>query len=244
MPEFLRLSNRLQGNEFGFPRGTSGEVDETKATVQPPRKNPSVEPQTFLNDFTSRFQGASEGYGALTPFAQYLSGQGALTVSEDDGQKDSKPKSQFSIAPGGAFNLQNLQSGFSVSGDPRNKSVGVSVPVNIGGNKGTIGVEGSLNSFDSSIQTRFAFGGKRQPVIDNSEQQVNAALGINQTYDPDKKVYSGQYTRPEPSARELEEQQTREYRSSGGRDTNSPSTWDSNNSTNQFGFYTRFNNLN
>jgi hypothetical protein len=205
MPEFLRLSNRLQENEFGFPRGTGGEVDETKAADQPPRTNPSVESQTFLNDYKSRFQGASEGYGAFTPFAQYLSGQGALTVSQPIFKgKDEIGKEQFAISPGGGFNLQRMDkdrqpSGFSVTGNPRTKSLGFSVPVG----SGMVELEGSLNNVDPYVKAKFAFGGKKQPVVDTSEQQLNAALGVNQAYDPDKKVYNEPYARPEPSAREL-----------------------------------------
>jgi hypothetical protein len=195
------LFNRSQVNAFGFPVGNNGEVDETRATVQPQARPLVNEPQKFLNDFTSRFQGASGGYGAFSPFVKYLSGQGDLSIGEND-SKD-KPLSQFSIGPGGMFNLQNLQNGFSVSGDPRSKSLSMYVPVNIGGNKGTVGVEGSWNSFDPSIGAKFAFGQGKQPVVDNSEQQLNAALGVNQTYNADKKVYSEPYTSPELSGRAL-----------------------------------------
>jgi hypothetical protein len=190
------LFNPAQRNAFGFPVGNNGEVDETKATVQPQDKPFFLNPVGFKDDFISRFQGASSGYGAVTPLAQYLSGRG-LTLQGDDG------KSQFSIAPGNAFNLQNLKSGFSVTANPVGKSIGVDVPVNIGGNKGIIGVEGSWNSVDPSIRAKFAFGQNKQPVVDNSEQQLNAALGVNQTYDADKKVYSEPYTSPEPSGRAL-----------------------------------------
>lgn len=168
------LFNPLAKNAFGFPVGTNGEADESKATVQPQARPFVNKPQNFLDDFTARFQGASGGYGAFTSFVKYLSGQGELSIDQND-SKD-KPLSRFSIAPGGTFNLQNLQSGFGVTGKPGNKSIGVDIPVNIGGNKGTVGLEGSWNSVDPSIQAKFAFGGEKQSNGSSPEQAVDAAL--------------------------------------------------------------------
>jgi hypothetical protein len=207
------LFNRSQGNAFGFPAGTNGEVDETRAAVQP-KATPFVnKPQNFLDNFTSRFRGASEGYEGFSPILKYLSGQGDLSVSQNDSKDE--PLSRFSIGPGGTFNLQNLQSGFSVSGDPSSKSIGMHVPVNIGGNKGTIGVEGSWNPFDPSIGAKFTFGGDKEPGGFSPEQTVTTALGPEQQTE----------TRSELSAREQADQLISAFRSSGGRDSNSPSTW-------------------
>jgi hypothetical protein len=159
------LFNRSQVNAFGFPTGTNGEVNESQAIVQPQAKPPfRGKPVDFKDDFVSRFTGSSGGYGAITPFAQYLSGQG-LNLKSEDG-------AQFSIAPGGVFNLQNLNSGFSVTAKPAQQSVGVTVPVG----SGTVGLEGSWNSFDPSIEAKFAFGGSKQPVGTSPEQAVNSAL--------------------------------------------------------------------
>jgi hypothetical protein len=207
------LFDRAQGNAFGFPVGTSGEVDETKSTEQPQAKPFVNKPQNFLNDFTSKFQRASNGHEEFSPVLKYLSGQGDLSVGEND--SEDKPLSRVSIAPGGTFNLQNLQSGFSISGNPRSRSVGVHVPVNIGGNKGTIGVEGSWNPSDPSIGAKFAFGGNKETNGFSPEQVVTAVLGPEQQIE----------TRPELSAREQADQYINAFRSSGERDPNSPSTW-------------------
>jgi hypothetical protein len=191
------LFNRTQENAFGFPVGINGEVDETKSTEQPQAKPFVNKPQNFLNGFTSRFQGASGGYSSFTPVVKYLSGQGDLSAGENDSKN--KPLSRVSIGPGGTFTLQNLQSGFSVAAKPSNKSINVTVPV---GN-GRVGLEGSWNNVDPYVEAKFAFGSNKQPVVDNSEQQINAALGVNQTYNADKKVYSEPYKSPEPSGRAL-----------------------------------------
>ena len=61
--------------------------------------------------------------------------------------------------------------------------------------------------------------------INNSEQQLNAALGLNQRYDQDKQIYTEPYTAPELSARDFLNQKIDEYRSSGGRDPSNPSSW-------------------
>jgi hypothetical protein len=108
--------------------------------------------------------------GAAGPFRSlwnYVSGTGALKVGDDTGT--------LSLAPGGSFELRSPQ-GFSVTGNPRDKSIGADVPVNIGGNKGTVGVQGSWNSFDPSIQAKFVFEGNRQLPSSSPEQAVNAAL--------------------------------------------------------------------
>lgn len=217
------LFNPLEKDAFGFPKGTNGEIDETKAAIQPQAKPAHIKEPDFLNKFTSNFQGGTRGYGAFTPFVQYLSGQGPLSITQNDTREklvEDKPLSRFSVSPGGEFNLQNLQSGFSFTGNVRNKSVGADFPVNIGGNKGIVGVEGSLNNVDPYIRAKFAFGQKPQLPIDDSEQKVSSALnviGFNQT-----NMSSGS---PEPSARAFLDQMVDKYRSSGGRDPNSPSTW-------------------
>lgn len=212
------LFNPLERNAFGFPRGTNGEIDETKAAIQPQAKPLQIIEPGFSNRFTSGFQGGTRGYGALTPFVQYLSGQGPLSITQND--SENKPLSRFSVEPGGVFNLQNLQSGFSFTGNVRNKSVGADFPVNIGGNKGIVGVEGSLNNVDPYIRAKFAFGQRPQLPVDDSEQKVSSALnavGLNQA--------NTSSDSPELSARDFLNQMVDKYRSSDGRDPNSPSTW-------------------
>lgn len=211
------LFNPLERNAFGFYKGTNGEADETKAAIQPRAKPLIGIPQNFLDNFTSRFQGATGGYGAATPLVQFLSGQGPLSITQND--SEDKPLSRFSVGPGGVFNLQNLQSGFNFTGDVRGKAIGMDVPVNIGGNKGTVGVQGSWGNFNEQgspyIKANFAFGGNKQPIISSPEQAVTAALGPEQQIE----------TRPELSAREQADQFINAFRSSGGRDPNSPSSW-------------------
>jgi hypothetical protein len=221
------LFNPLQRNEFGFYRGTNGEVDESKAADAPSRETFARRPQTFLSDLTSSFQNGRNSHGGFSSLGQFLSGQGALSVSQPIfKEKEEIGKEQFSISPGGGFNLQkfdmkNQPIGFGVTGNPTTKSLGVDFPV---GN-GRVGLEGSFNSFDPYVKANFAFKGNKQPVVDNSEQQLNAALGLNQRYDQDKQIYTEPYTAPEPSARDFLNQKIEEYRSSGGRDPNSPSSW-------------------
>jgi hypothetical protein len=112
--------------------------------------------------------------GATGPFKSlwnYVSGTGALQVGDETGN--------LSLSPGGSFELRSPQ-GFSVTGDPRNKSIGADVPVNIGGNKGTVGIQGSWGNFNEQgspyIKANFAFGGNRQTLGSSPEQAVNAAL--------------------------------------------------------------------
>ena len=78
------LFNPSQRNAFGFPVGTNGEVDETQAAVQPKAKSFVSKPQNFLDDFTSRFQGASGGYGEFSPILKYLSRQMMMFEPKDE----------------------------------------------------------------------------------------------------------------------------------------------------------------
>jgi len=145
--------------------------------------------------------------GATGPFkslANYVTGSGALQAGDDTGT--------LSLSPGGSFELRSPQ-GFGVTGNPINKSLGMTIPVGGGGNRGTVGVQGSWGA-DPSIQANFQFG-KPFPSVSSPEQAVNGALGPAQQPE----------VRPEPSARDFLNQKIDEYRSSSGRDQYSPSTW-------------------
>ena len=168
-------------------------------------------------------QGAT---GPFKSFVNYVSGKGALQANDETGT--------LSIAPGGSFELKSKQ-GFGVTGNPVNKALGVSIPVKVGGNRGIVGFQGSWG-LDPSIQANFQFGKNvspgfnsgqlgNVPSVSSPEQQINAALGLNQTYDQDRKIYSEPYTGPGPSPRDFLNQKIEEYRSSGGRDPSSPSSW-------------------
>ena len=151
-----------------------------------------------------------------TPFDSimgYLSGAGALTNGDSTGQ--------VSISPGGGFNLMSSR-GWSVAGDPMTKSLGVTAPVNVAGNQGSIGLQGSFNQYNPYISGTFqfgrpalAFGNQEEINTQQAESAVNTALGPAQQTE----------VRPEPSARDFLNQKIDEYRSSGGRDQSSPSSW-------------------
>jgi hypothetical protein len=178
------------------------------------------------------------------PIMGYFSGRGALTVGDetmpqpstnwsDDAnpKKFSSPVGQLSISPGGGFNLTSSR-GWGVAGDPMTKSLGVTAPVNVAGNQGTVGLQGSFNQYNPYISGTFqfgrpaiAFGNQEEIDTGKTEVAVNNALGVNQTYDVDKKTYTEPYIRPEPSARERADRLIDEFRSSAGRDLNSPTTW-------------------
>jgi hypothetical protein len=168
------------------------------------------------------------------PIMGYLSGSGALTVGDetmpqpstnwsDDAnpKKFSAPAGQLSISPGGGFNLASSR-GWGVAGDPMTKSLGVTAPVNVVGNQGTVGLQGSFNQYNPYISGTFQFG---KPAIKFGNQEeintqqaastVDAALGPAQQPE----------VRSEPSARERADKLIDEFRSSAGRDPNSPTTW-------------------
>ena len=182
------------------------------------------------------------------PLMGYLSGRGALTVGDetmpqpstnwsDDAnpKKFSSPAGQLSISPGGGFNLASSR-GWGVAGDPMTKSLGVTAPVNVAGNQGTVGLQGSFNQYNPYISGTFQFG-RPALAFDNQEDQfsrparafgnreeintqqaastVDAALGPAQQPE----------VRSEPSARERADKLIDEFRSSAGRDLNSPTTW-------------------
>jgi hypothetical protein len=211
------LFNPAQRNAFGFPVGNNGEVDETKATVQPQDKPFFLNPVGFKDDFISRFQGALGSNAGFSPILKYLSGQGGLSVSQPIFKgKDEIGKEQLTISPGGGFNLQRIDedgqpNGFSVTGDPLTKTLGFDVPVG----SGKVGLVGSWNNINPYVKAEFAFGGKKQPIGSSPEQAVTAALG------PDQQTE----TRPKLSAREQADQLIEAYRNSGGRDPYSPTTW-------------------
>jgi hypothetical protein len=161
------------------------------------------------------------------PIMGYLSGAGALTKGDSTGQ--------VSISPGGEFNLMSSQ-GLNIAGDPRTKSLGITAPVNVAGNQGTVGLQGSFNQYNPYISGRFQFGRPAQAPGNQEDQfsrparafgnqeeintqqaasTVNAALGPAQQPE----------VRPGLSARDFLNQKIDEYRSSGGRDPNSPSSW-------------------
>jgi hypothetical protein len=145
--------------------------------------------------------------GAAGPFKNllnYASGKGALQAGDETGT--------FSIAPGGSFELRSKQ-GFGVTGNPVNKSLGVTIPVGREEGRGTVGLQGSWG-LDPSIQANFQFGTKF-PSVSSPEQAVNDALGPAQQPE----------LRPGISPRDFLNQKIEEYRSSGGRDPNSPSSW-------------------
>lgn len=170
-----------------------------------------------------------------TPFdalAGYLSGRGALTVgaetmpqsstnwSDDANPKKSPPPvGQLSISPGGNFNLSSSR-GWSMAGSPRSKSLGVTVPAF--GNQGTVGLQGSFNQYDPYISGTFqfgrpaqAFGNQEEINTGKAESAVTAALGPEQQAE----------TLLKPSVREQADQLINAFRSSGGRDPNSPTSW-------------------
>jgi hypothetical protein len=184
-----------------------------------------------------------------TPFdalAGYLSGKGALTVGDeimpqssthwsDDAnlKKSPPPVGQLSISPGGDFNLSSSR-GWSMAGSPMSKSLGVTVPAF--GNQGTVSLQGSFNQYDPYISGKFQFGRPAQ-ALGNQEDQfsrparafgnqeeintgkaesaVTAALGPEQQAE----------TLSKPSVREQADQLINAFRSSGGRDLNSPTSW-------------------
>ena len=116
-----------------------------------------------IQNVTGAFDQGAEG-----PFKSlwnYASGTGALKVGDDTGT--------LSLSPGGSFELRSPQ-GFGVTGNPVNKSLGISVPVGGGGSRGTVGIQGSWG-LDPSIQANFQFG-KRSPSVSSPEQAVNTAL--------------------------------------------------------------------
>lgn len=145
--------------------------------------------------------------GATGPFKSlwnYVGGTGALKVQDDTGT--------LSLSPGGSFELKSPQ-GFGVTGNPAMKSVGITVPIGSGSNRGTVGLQGSWGA-DPSIQANFQFG-QKTPSFSSPEQAVNNALGPAEQ--PAAQV--------EPSARDFLNQMVDKYRSSGGRDPNSPTSW-------------------
>ena len=207
--KFMPDSSYFVGPQAGLPAAPMGQFMPIQGQF---KLN-----QDALNKGIQNVTGALD-QGAAGPFKglwNYLGGTGALNVGDDTGT--------LSLSPGGSFNLRSPQ-GFGITGNPAMKSLGVNVPVNVGDSKGTVGLQGSWG-VDPSIQANFAFGGTRQPVVDNSEQQLNAALGLNQQYNENTKMYSDPYTSPEPSARTFLNEMIDKYRGSGGRDPNSPSSW-------------------
>jgi len=162
--------------------------------------------QNSLSSGAQQVTGAFD-QGATGPFKSlwnYVSGTGALNVGDDTGT--------LSISPGGSFNLRSPQ-GFGITGNPAMKSLGVNVPVGGGSSKGTVGLQGSWGT-DPSIQANFQFG-QRTPSFSSPEQAVNNALGPAEQ--PAAQV--------EPSARNFLDQMIDKYRSSEGRDPNSPTSW-------------------
>lgn len=123
--------------------------------------------QASLNKGIKSVTGAFD-QGSAGPFKglwNYVSGTGALQAGDDTGT--------LSLSPGGSFELRSPQ-GFGVTGNPAMKSVGITVPVGSGSNKGTVGLQGSWGA-DPSIQANFQFG-QRTPSFSSPEQAVNAAL--------------------------------------------------------------------
>lgn len=151
---------------------------------------------------------AFENRNPLVNLASYVAGQGALSVGDNTGT--------LSLAPGGAFSLRSPE-GFSVIGNSSAKSLGLSVPVGRGAGKGTIGLQGSWGK-DQSIQANFQFGQSTQPNegdLNRAVNSVNAALP-NDNLGLD---------RNEPTARAFLNKMIDEYRSTGGRTPDNPSSW-------------------
>ena len=191
-------SSYFSGAQAGLPSAPTGQF---MPTVGQYRLTKNALNRGIQNVTESFDQGAA---GPFKSLMNYVSGSGALQTGDDTGT--------LSLAPGGSFELKSPQ-GFSVTGDPVMRSLGMNVPVGGGNNRGTIGLQGSWGA-DPSIQANFQFG-RPSPVVSSSEQVVNDALGPAQQPE----------VRSEPSARDFLNQKIDEYRSSGGRDKNSPSTW-------------------
>jgi hypothetical protein len=184
-----------------------------------------------VEDQDKTFQSAGTPFD---PIVGYLSGMGALTVGDetmpqhstnwsDDAnpKKFSSPAGQLSISPGGGFNLTSSR-GWGVAGDPMTKSLGVTAPVNVAGNQGTVGLQGSFNQYNPYISGTFQFGRPAQAF--GNQEEINtgkAESAVTATLGPEQQTK----TRPGLSAREEADQFINAFRSSGGRDPNSPTTW-------------------
>lgn len=191
-------SSYFGGSQSGLPSGPMGSFIPTQGQFKLNQDSLSK----GIKNVTGAFDQGSEG-----PFKSlwnYVSGTGALQAGDDTGT--------LSLSPGGSFELRSPQ-GFGVTGNPAMKSVGITVPVGSGSNKGTVGLQGSWGT-DPSIQANFQFG-QRTPSFSSPEQAVNNALGPAEQ--PAAQV--------EPSARDFLNQMVDKYRSSGGRDPNSPTSW-------------------
>ena len=168
------------------------------------------------------------------PIMGYLSGRGALTVGaetmpqpstnwSDDAnpKKFSSPAGQLSISPGGGFNLTSSR-GLGVAGDPMTKSLGVTAPVNVAGNQGTVGLQGSFNQYNPYISGTFQFG---RPAIEfGNQEEINtgkAESAVTAALGPEQQTK----TRLGLSAREEADQFINAFRNSDGRDPNSPTSW-------------------
>jgi hypothetical protein len=181
-----------------------------------PSVNPEQSPRNFkssLEEFFNRSGGkVGSSISPLDMLSGFVSGRGGLSAGDETGS--------FQLNPGGSFSLTS-PTGFSVSGDPMSKSLGVDLPVSVGKTKGTVGLQGSFNPIDPSIQARFKFGQRSMPVPEEigsvkAESSVSGAVSPWQA-PPEKSS--------QPTARELADQFINQYRSSGGRDPNSPSSW-------------------
>lgn len=160
--------------------------------------------------------------GPMQSLVNFVSGKGALNINDSTGK--------FQLSPGGSFNLNSPQ-GFSVTGNPINKSLGVTVPFGKDQGKGAITFEGSWNQYDPNIGVRFEMGKNKIPSLSNPEQSVTQSLQGKEADTNDltlnflRQKIGLTSTVGEPSAREQANQLIDLYRSSGGRQSDSPSTW-------------------
>ena len=160
-------------------------------------------------------------FGGLPAF---LSGSGMLTLQDQTGS--------FNLGPGGAFNLQKLRvvddqtgevkpTGFRAYGNPMNQSLGAEFPVEVFGSKGTIGLEGSFNKYAPYAGLRFKF--PDPAILDKQPARVSEVQAVSNALD--SAGFKQNQEAPSETAREFLDKKIEQYRSSGGRDPNSPSSW-------------------
>lgn len=133
----------------------------TKGDFSEPFSTPNVSFQpkktfeNWVNTQSDSFQSTPTPLDFLKNFA---SGKG-FSIGDETGS--------FSMAPSGAFNLSSPK-GWAVTGNPSTKSLGVSFPTSVGGNKGTIGLEGGWDPENSYGKINFEFGKKATRLGDYS----------------------------------------------------------------------------
>ena len=197
----------IHSGKWGFPKDP---LQSSKEFIPKNWFESSEEfsPNALLRGINARVEGhkqeTGKTHGPIQFLQNFLSG-GQLQAADETGS--------IGITPGGQLNLTGPQGSFNV--DPRAQSAGFQFPV---GN-GQVGIQGSWNKYNPSAEVSFNFGNKPNRV---ANKQFDFS-GLDQWESKPQEKTGALYNDPTPQ--EELERQLLEYRSSGGRSTNSPSSW-------------------